>query len=578
MPRLAPLAILWCWLLTALLGAQTPPPASATATIAGTVVAADTGQPLRKAQVRLVGSTTSSIASTVTDGDGRFVFTGVRAGEFTIAASKPSYLDMVLGARRFGLTSPGTPIQVASGQKIENIALRLPRTSVIGGTITDEFGDPAFNCAVRVMRYVYSDGERYATPFGQQDFTDDRGAYRIAGLVPGEYVVSAVPRDVVSLLAAQQDMLRDRLAAMTAAAKASGNEGPPAMRPDLLSQPIDPRGYVPVHYPGSVVASDAAAVRVGLSEEVHGIDIRLQVVHSSTVTGAVTWSEGAVPAGARVQLLDPTMPMPTLGSWWTGLRAGGKFVFHGVAPGSYVVRVSTSAAGTDLFGEAPIDVNPTRTNEVDLRLQRGMTVSGAVSIEGTPIVLSRLRVMLRPVPTVAGPELAVERGTLDPATGRFVFRGILPARYRFQFEGLPPGWALASATFADKDLADHLVEIEPGRNLAGGVLRFTSRSAEIAGVVTNAASQPVVTAAVLVFPEDRRLWVPQSRRIHVAPIGRDGRYAVKGLPPGDYRIIVADPEPQQQFDVQYLSDLFTLATLVSIAEGEKKAQDLRSGS
>ncbi|HEX7780882.1 MAG TPA: carboxypeptidase-like regulatory domain-containing protein, partial [Vicinamibacterales bacterium] len=135
-----------------------------------------------------------------------------------------------------------------------------------------------------------------------------------------------------------------------------------------------------------------------------------------------------------------------------------------------------------------------------------------------------------------------------------------------------------SAIFGDKDLADYLVEVEPGRNLAGGVLRFTSRSAEIAGVVTNAASQPVVTAAVLVFPEDRRLWVPQSRRIHVAPIASDGRYSVKGLPPGDYRIIVADPEPQQQFDVQYLSDLFTLATLVSLAEGEKKTQDLRSGS
>jgi protocatechuate 3,4-dioxygenase beta subunit len=246
------LAIIWCCLACALLRAQTPAPAIAT--VEGVVVAADTGQPLRKAQVRLVG-TASSLASTVTDGDGRFVFSGVHAGEYTVAASKPSYLDMVLGSRRFGLTSPGTPFRVAAGQKIENIQLRLPKASVISGTITDEFGDPAFNTAVRVMRYVYGYGERYATTFGQQAFTDDRGTYRIAGLVPGEYVVSAVPRDVVSQLSAQREVVRDRLAAMTAASKSSVGDAarlPPEAV--LLSQPIDPKGYVPVHYPGSVIA------------------------------------------------------------------------------------------------------------------------------------------------------------------------------------------------------------------------------------------------------------------------------------------------------------------------------------
>jgi hypothetical protein len=39
-------------------------------------------------------------------------------------------------------------------------------------------------------------------------------------------------------------------------------------------------------------------------------------------------------------------------------------------------------------------------------------------------------------------------------------------------------------------------------------------------------------------------------------------------------VIVADPEPQQQFDVEYLGQLFTLARLVAVAEGEKKTQDL----
>jgi hypothetical protein len=557
---------------------QTRPAApAATGVVSGAVTSAETNQPLRRATVRLNSASPVSTRSATTDGEGKFVITGVPAGTYTLSASKPGYLDMVLGARRPGVPRAGTLLQIAAAQKIEHLELKLPRGGVISGTITDEFGDLAFNTTVRVLRYVYDGGRKYATTFGQQDVTDDRGNYRIAGLMPGEYIVSAVPKDVVSQAMAARDMQRERFAAALAAARASGSERPLGMRPDaaeLLSQPIDPTGYVPVHYPGSVLPGGALAVRVAPGEEVANINIQLQVVHTANVTGTVSWSEGAVPAGARIQLVDLAMPMPTLGSWWTGLGPGGRFIFYGVAPGSYLVRVHTSIAGTDLYAFEDVQVDPARTNDVELRLQRGMSVSGTVALEGAPVALARLRVVLYPVVTVADPEMGAERVALD-AAGRFVFRGLLPARYRFVLEGLPAGWSLASAIFGERDAADYLVEIEPGRSLSGGVLKLTSKSADLAGVVTTTTGQPASDGLVLVFPEDRRLWVAQSRRIHTAALTVDGRYAVRDLPPGDYRVVVADPEPQQWFDVDYLASLLPAATAVTVGEGEKKQQDLR---
>lgn len=555
--------------------AQAPKPAPPTAVVAGSVTSADTGQPLRKAQVRVVSNTPQRTFTATTDADGRFAVK-VPAGDYTVSATKVGYVDMVLGARRTGAAT-GTPVRVVDGQKIETLDVKLPRGGVISGTITDEFGDPSMGTAVRIMRYVFANGQRYATTFGQQDVTDDRGSYRISGLPPGEYIVTAVPKDVVSQAAGLQVELRARVAANIAAEKAKGNDWPVGLRRDALealNQPVDMRGYIPVHYPGSVLASGAAPVRVGVSEDIAGIDIRLQVVHTANVTGTITWPEGKVPAGARVQLMDPQMAIPTIGSWWTGAQADGKFTFYGVAPGRYLVRNHMGVAGVDLHGAVEVQVDPNGSNDVELRLQRGQTVSGSLSLEGAPVALAKVRVLLHPIGMAADPEIGTERVAVD-ATGRFTLTGVTPARYRVSVENLPAGWTLGSAVFGDRDAADLLLEVESGRNLAGGVLKLTSRTAELTGAVTSANGQPVVNAVVLVFPEPRQLWVPQSRRIQAASLSADGRFVARGLPAGDYRVAIADPEPGQMFDHEFLTQLLTAAIPVTLGDGEKKVQDLR---
>ena len=46
---------------------------------------------------------------------------------------------------------------------------------------------------VRVMRYQYQQGERRLTPAGNAQ-TDDKGQYRVWGLMPGDYYVNAIMR------------------------------------------------------------------------------------------------------------------------------------------------------------------------------------------------------------------------------------------------------------------------------------------------------------------------------------------------------------------------------------------------
>jgi hypothetical protein len=68
-----------------------------TARLRGRVVAADTGQPLRRATVRLMSPEIRESVSTMTDGDGLYEFKELAAGRYTVSASKGSYASLSYG-------------------------------------------------------------------------------------------------------------------------------------------------------------------------------------------------------------------------------------------------------------------------------------------------------------------------------------------------------------------------------------------------------------------------------------------------------------------------------------------------
>ena len=163
--------------------------AAGTAIIRGRVVAADSGTPVRRAQVRAQSGELRANRLVSTDAQGRFEFKDLPAGRWNLTASKAGYMTLRFGQKRS--FEAGSPIEISEGQLMERADFSLPRGAAITGRVFDEFGDPVANARVQVLRYQMVQGQRRLNPAGGGDQTDDTGAYRIYGLAPGDYYVSA---------------------------------------------------------------------------------------------------------------------------------------------------------------------------------------------------------------------------------------------------------------------------------------------------------------------------------------------------------------------------------------------------
>ena len=122
------------------------------------------------------------------DEQGHFAFAQLPEGQFNLNAAKSRCLSASYGQK--APDRQGTPIRLVDGQQMKNVALRLFTGGVITGTVFDERGEPAMNTQVHALRYIMREGARQLMQVGQAT-ADDRGVYRIHGLLPGKYVVTA---------------------------------------------------------------------------------------------------------------------------------------------------------------------------------------------------------------------------------------------------------------------------------------------------------------------------------------------------------------------------------------------------
>ncbi len=125
-----------------------------TSVMRGQVIAADTGSPIRRAQVRVSSLDARESRVIATDAQGRFEIKELPAGRYTMTASKGGFVTLQYGQRR--PSESGTPIELGDNQTLDKLSIALPRGGVIGGRIVDEFGEPVANATVMAMRYGYA--------------------------------------------------------------------------------------------------------------------------------------------------------------------------------------------------------------------------------------------------------------------------------------------------------------------------------------------------------------------------------------------------------------------------------------
>ncbi len=179
-------------LVMALLGSAQPPASPTrntpgTARVSGVVLRADDGAPIARATVHLLGAP-GSIWEASSDDTGRFEFTALAPGRYSLNARKPGYV-----ARR--VISGTSVLSLAAGQEVDDVVVRLARGGAIEGRIVDDRGEPVVEAYVRALRMQYvSGGRRLDIRHSVQ--TNDLGAFRLYGLPPGTYFVAAALRAV----------------------------------------------------------------------------------------------------------------------------------------------------------------------------------------------------------------------------------------------------------------------------------------------------------------------------------------------------------------------------------------------
>jgi len=160
-----------------------------TATVSGRVTLK--GEPARGMEVILVTEIRWSATAprARTDENGRFSFTSVAVGSYSIFAVAPGYVSPE--DTRIG--SPGRTISVADNEEVENVDLEIKRGGVIAGRIIDSQKRPVIEETIDLNKLDGNNKpQRYSSfsPNFNMYRTDDRGVYRIYGLPEGRYLVS----------------------------------------------------------------------------------------------------------------------------------------------------------------------------------------------------------------------------------------------------------------------------------------------------------------------------------------------------------------------------------------------------
>jgi hypothetical protein len=116
--------------------------ARAVTSISGVVVEPGTQPvPLYRAVVTLRGPSLGAGRLAVTDIDGKFIFPGLPAGNFTLEAFRPGYVRTFYGSRLLG-KGPGLALALRDGETVSDLTIQMLRGGVVTGTVRDAFGRP----------------------------------------------------------------------------------------------------------------------------------------------------------------------------------------------------------------------------------------------------------------------------------------------------------------------------------------------------------------------------------------------------------------------------------------------------
>ncbi len=554
----------------------------ATGTITGRVITED-GQPVRHASVAISGMgggarrTFSGRLAIITDDDGNFQADGLDPMPYLLSVNAPGYVLLPNGKNLdSSIQRPTTYAYVG-----ESVTLTMVRGGIVTGRILNSNGDPITGVQVRAERVRDEQGRPIkdqstasTTPVNPRP-TDDRGIYRLYGMLPGSYLISI------------------------------GGSGR-----GFSSRTTPYENRLPIYHP-SATRDTAAEVSVRAGEESTGIDIRYRAERGFSVSGKVLGGPTEQRSGMVINTSSITLRNPT-----TGLSIASTFIvpigdqnngyaFYGLPNGEYEAIASRTPQGDEVSLESQprrFTINNNDVAGIDLTMTPLASLAGTVTLEKMPAGGEHKCEAKREFflsEAIISPRRDEANEKEDPVNtgssfllfgvpddkGEFSIRGLKAGRYRLTPQLPDENWFLkaikskSAGNAPATDFGRGGIPLKAGERLSSVNVTIAGGAAGLKGkVTTNSGGKTPSRLRVYLLPAE-----PDSRddllRFAEVKTEDSGAFGFASLAPGKYLLIartIPDNEPTDKALKPVFWDATERARLRKEAETANAAVELKA--
>jgi uncharacterized surface anchored protein len=473
--------------------------------IAGIVVSKADGHPLARARVTVRDAKDpQKFQSLVTAEDGKFDFSGLPAGKYSLNSAKRGFITSAYDQHE----QFSTAIVTGAGLETEALVLRMPPSAVIAGKILDESGEPIRRASVVLYYDDHRSGVDQIHQAGGAQ-TDDQGAYEIPSLTPGTYFLSASAKPWYAVHP-QSDL--------------TGSKRKIQSAPTENFDPSLDVAYPLTYYPDVTDADSATPIPIRGGERVQ-VDIHLNPVPSLHLLFRV-------PNNGNNGFTFPQLEQPTFdGSTFlqndgTRMISPGLVEITGVPAGRYNVRLNGQGAAVQMSGVDLVKDG----EEIDTSSGEALSsVKVAAQVLGESALPARLSIGLRSAHRALAGVKAFD------ATGEVEFQQIPAGRYEVLLWGPPKPYSIAQMSAQGAAVASRTLTVTAGSS-ASVSLTLVSGSSNLEGTAKR-AGKPFAGAMVVLVPKNPEMNRDLFRRDQS---DLDGTFSLRDVVPGAYTVLAIE--------------------------------------
>jgi uncharacterized protein (DUF2141 family) len=504
--------------------------------IEGVVNQSGSETPLSRALVSIYRKNASAEPPimTTSDAEGRFRFNSINPGVYVLEVRRTGYVGQTYGSR--GRNKQGMPLTLKPGQILSGLTVSLVPTGVIAGHVFGEYPEDGVGVRVAALQPHYVDGHRRLV-VAAQSTTNDLGEYRIYGLAPGQYYVSAAKND-----------------------------------PGDVSQPRAASAesrFVPTLSPNVFRLQEASAWRIEPGAELLAVDITLKRCQVFRIRGHVAGLEEAQNARVMLHPLEETFDAPDRVKE-VAPRANGAFELTGILPGTYILSVLLSRGGSIYTGSRRLHVVDADLVEgIVLSPSAGTRVTGTVRFDADrPVDANEVSVVLRRTRLTSynNPVARVNNN------GMFAVQADYNT-YTVGMTGLPDNYCIKAIRVGNEVLRDGVLDLSDGDvSTVELSIVVTSRTGSIEGVVKDDNDHGVSGSVVILIPTaDGKVFLAKE-----AVTGDSGLFTLQGIAVGEYTLMAFDDvEPSSVRDPEFVKEHQESGNRIVVEERQRKEHNLR---